>query len=416
MFKSIISISIVFVLVSTAQAATIHVPADQPTIQDGIDAAANGDTVLVAPGTYVENIDFIGKAITVKSEQGAIATTIDGNQAGAVVVCSSVLNGFTITNGLGEHYGGMRVDMADDGSSPIIMNNIITNNEASCCSGGIRCGGNLTSKAIIINNIICNNSVGHAGGGIRCLNTAEPTIVNNVIYGNTAGNQGGGIESRKDTHPHIYNTVFWGNQAPQGDQICVDSPSALSISYSDVEGGQSQVYVQPNATLNWGPGMIDANPHFVDPAIYDFHLTWDSPCKDTGDNTAPGLPDEDFEGDPRIAYGTVDMGADEFHRHLYYTGESTPGGYVEVKIIGTPASSPVIMWAGSDVLDPCWPTQYGNWYLQFPIVSLITFDMIPNDGLILLPANIPIDYPSWEIPLQTLVGDQLTNLCVMYVQ
>ena len=48
--------------------ATIHVPAQYSTIQQGIDAATLGDTVLVAPGTYVENIDFIGKGITVGSE------------------------------------------------------------------------------------------------------------------------------------------------------------------------------------------------------------------------------------------------------------------------------------------------------------------------------------------------------------
>ena len=67
MFNGIISVSIAFTLVfvSTAQAATIHVPTDQPTIQAGIDNAVNGDTVLVASGTYVENINFLGKAITV---------------------------------------------------------------------------------------------------------------------------------------------------------------------------------------------------------------------------------------------------------------------------------------------------------------------------------------------------------------
>ena len=58
---------ILLVLVSTLHALTIHVPADEPTIQDGLDVAVGGDTVLVAPGTYVENIDFIGKAITVRS-------------------------------------------------------------------------------------------------------------------------------------------------------------------------------------------------------------------------------------------------------------------------------------------------------------------------------------------------------------
>jgi len=59
-------------------ANTIHVPKDQPTIQKGISAAVNGDTVLVSSGTYRENIDFSGKAITVTSVRGAAATIIDG--------------------------------------------------------------------------------------------------------------------------------------------------------------------------------------------------------------------------------------------------------------------------------------------------------------------------------------------------
>ena len=83
-------------------ASTIHVPQDQPTIQAGIDAATNGDTVLVAPGTFVENINFIGKAITVESSGGPSVTIIDGAQRSSVVTfnngetLASVLSGFTI--------------------------------------------------------------------------------------------------------------------------------------------------------------------------------------------------------------------------------------------------------------------------------------------------------------------------------
>ena len=94
-----------------ASGDTIHVPEDQPTIQAGIDAAVDGDLVLVAPGTYVENIDFLGKAIAVQSEDGADVTIIDGNQEGSVVIFisgeteySSIL-GFTISNGNGSPYG-----------------------------------------------------------------------------------------------------------------------------------------------------------------------------------------------------------------------------------------------------------------------------------------------------------------------
>src|SRR5438067_3929829 len=92
----------------TARAATINVPANQPTIQAAINAATNGDTVLVAPGTYTENINFNGKAITVTSSGGPSVTIIDGNANGTVVIFAnsetpnSVLNGFTIRNGLSQ--------------------------------------------------------------------------------------------------------------------------------------------------------------------------------------------------------------------------------------------------------------------------------------------------------------------------
>lgn len=96
-----------------AKAQTNHlVPASFPTIQAAIGAASSGDTVLVAPGTYVETIDFLGKAIAVRSAGGAAVTTIDGNQAGTVVrfvtgeTPASVLEGFTITNGLGPTVAG----------------------------------------------------------------------------------------------------------------------------------------------------------------------------------------------------------------------------------------------------------------------------------------------------------------------
>src|SRR3954469_25677884 len=76
-----------FVILSGILSAqvTINVPADIPTIQGAINAAHNGDTVLVAPGTYFENLDFVGKAITVKSSDGPTLTIIDGGSQGPVI-------------------------------------------------------------------------------------------------------------------------------------------------------------------------------------------------------------------------------------------------------------------------------------------------------------------------------------------
>jgi len=109
------------VLAYPALTTTIHIPADQPTIQAGIDASVDGGLVLVAPGTYWEKIDFLGKAITVMSVAGADVTVIDGGYCQspfpplteecincAVVTFSggetenSVIDGFTIRNGQGK--------------------------------------------------------------------------------------------------------------------------------------------------------------------------------------------------------------------------------------------------------------------------------------------------------------------------
>ena len=104
-------------------ADTINIPADYSTIQAGIDVATNGDTILVQPGTYIENINFNGKNITVGSlflttaDTSYISQTlIDGNQNGSVVTFESgedstaVLVGFTVTNGGNASCGGINCE------------------------------------------------------------------------------------------------------------------------------------------------------------------------------------------------------------------------------------------------------------------------------------------------------------------
>src|SRR5260370_26647556 len=114
-------------------------PGSQPTVQAGINAAKNGDTVLVGPGTYVENINFNGKAITLTSSSGPAVTIIDGNHNGTVVTfnhsetASSVLSGFTIQNGF--QSGGFGAGITITSASPTISANVITENHAAVAIG-----------------------------------------------------------------------------------------------------------------------------------------------------------------------------------------------------------------------------------------------------------------------------------------
>jgi hypothetical protein len=77
---------------------------------------------------------------------------------------------------------------------------------------------------------------------------------------------------------------------------------------------------------------------------------------------------------------------------------------------------PVVLWAGTGVLDPPMKTMFGDWYLQLPVVTTLFLGSIPADGVLHHPRYIPLDYPCWDIPIQVIAGNQLTNLSVMEVK
>jgi hypothetical protein len=237
-------------------AKTINVPANQPTIQDAINAANPRDVVVVAPGTYTENINFIGKAITVRSSGGAKATIIDGGNIAPVVTIDtneglkSILSGFTLQHGtstFNSQYSGGGIYIYN--ASPTIKNNIIQNNTAcnegggiaalfsfaliesntiennsqADCSGGVGGGGVAIGGAgavILKGNHIENNSWIYGGGGIAMDAAGSPTIENNFIFGNSANQgQGGGLYIVNNSNALIVQNLFYGNIAYSGGAI-----------------------------------------------------------------------------------------------------------------------------------------------------------------------------------------------------
>jgi len=251
----------IVILCSTSLSSTIYVPDDYQTIQEAISASFNGDTVIVKPGTYIENITFLGKAITVESEQGATVTTIDGNQNYPVVMfinnegTDSVINGFTLTNGLAPDGGGVYCP----GSSPTIMDNTITLNNATYKGGGIYCVNSSAiidnndisynssndgagiyydySSLAITNNILSDNTATDVGGGIYCYHNPVSIITGNTITNNLA-QYGGGISCYNGSDPVIADNSIIGNSADEGGGIYCYSASP-DIESNDISNNSS---------------------------------------------------------------------------------------------------------------------------------------------------------------------------------
>jgi len=174
----------------------IQIPADFPTIQEGIHQADPGDVVLVSSGTYYEQIDFSGKAVIVTSEAGPEMTIIDGERISTVVNfqngenSETVLHGFTITNGWARGQGLSPSNFPFGGgiaiinASPTISHCQISWNGATF-AGGILVEGSLASP-LITHNVISNNIAAERGGGIQVKDGATPIIQNNLITDNFA--------------------------------------------------------------------------------------------------------------------------------------------------------------------------------------------------------------------------------------
>ncbi len=340
-------------LVSFGFCATLLVPSEHGTIQAAVDAAMTGDTVLVDDGTYTgignKDIDLLGKAITVRSVNGAAASVIDCEGSGRGFYCnneetlSTVIEGFTVMNGnvsglWPDHAGGgififgaspdvrschLKNNQAVSGgaifihdASPLISkchiegntgrfgagiecstrssarieNTVFTGNGPASYGGGIACR-NYGTTIIIANCIFYGNSADW-GGAVSCYNTeTSPLIIYSTITGNTAEIAGGGLACA-NSYPYLLSCILWDNIS-----ICEIYGFPI-VNYSDIEGGYTGI----------GEGNIDADPEFLAPGSDDYHITAGSPCIDTGEDWGI-YTDMDDEVRPNNGF---DIGADEY--------------------------------------------------------------------------------------------------------
>ncbi|MDY7110351.1 MAG: right-handed parallel beta-helix repeat-containing protein [Planctomycetota bacterium] len=339
---------------ATAVAGQLHVPQQYATIQGAIAAAGDGDEVLVAPGVYHEAVDFLGKAITLRSETGPENTVIDASdlQSSAVKFVNyecedTVLEGFTLTGGVGtldgydRYGGGAWIRM----SGPVVRDCIFLENTARY-GGGIGC---MMSWSTIEDCRFIGNTatgMGSCGGGGIGGQSGDLVIVNCDFRGNAAPNgKGGGINVAGGEHA-VTNCAFFANSALYGGAVtnvggdldllnCTASGNWADAAY----GGVLSIYDEAATTIVncviWGNGEyevaealdaantrvsfsdvrggwdgqgernIDADPMFVDAPGGDLRLICESPCIDAGDTgefLLLGL-DCDLDGNPRPVDG-----------------------------------------------------------------------------------------------------------------
>jgi Periplasmic copper-binding protein (NosD)/Dockerin type I domain/Right handed beta helix region len=251
----------------------IGVPADQPTIQQGIDFAWDGDTVLVAPDTYYEHINFDGKSIVVKSSDGPETTIIEKLVDGLSIVTfnsgennNSILNGFIIQNGDQGNGGGIRIE----NSSPMIINNIIRNNGTS----GITCWNGSSIGSVIENNLISDNST----YDIHCYYSPMKIINNTITYSYDVNSHVYIYGSDTDTVLVKNNIIAYAN----GYGIHLQPGSNALSYYNDVFGNATADYYG----LMPGMGCFSEDPLFCDTTTQDFTLASTSPCIGTGEGGA----------------------------------------------------------------------------------------------------------------------------------
>lgn len=251
--RTVLIASVTALLTGASLAGTVHVDATNPncpgsgsqtdpfcSIQAGIQAAILGDTVLVAPGVYVETLDFLGKAITVESVAGPSTTIIDANFVGSCVTFASnegrqsVLRGFRLIHGggtitvgpLGQNVrAGLGVFIQS--ASPVLDDNEIDGHApisppTESLGAAIYAQG---GSPAIVGNVISKN-VATSGGGLYATACSNLSIEANYFRSNEGVSTGAAIELRDCQSATVVGNDFERN----GEQGMFGPPLSSSAS------------------------------------------------------------------------------------------------------------------------------------------------------------------------------------------
>jgi len=395
------------------------------TIQDAVDVATAGDTVLVTNGVYntggtaalgygLTNRVCVAISVTIRSVNGPEVTIIEGRRdpagpyfmprlgpsaiRGVYMANGATLIGFSITNGCtdfsdaGEHdESGGGVFMCPD-TGCMVSNSVLVGNHAR--SGGGSSHGVLRSCVLSANHALGGGGVSagelddclirdntaESGGGAFDSDLTQCTISQNyrntqygggtysgvlrncLVIRNGAGLLGGGASGGT-----LLNCTVTGNGSDWNGGGTSGSILTNCIVYGNhCPTGPTSNYVGGSASHCW----IGVDPRFVDPASDDFHLRYDSPCIDSGTDLT-GTISDDFDGTPRPLDGDFDgvaefdIGAYEYLPNQDTDSDTMPDG-----------------WEHRFNLDPSDPSDASGMFDSDPHCNLEEFiaDTDPTDG------------------------------------
>jgi predicted outer membrane repeat protein len=228
-------------LAAAAGAATLNVPAAFPTIQSAINAAAPGDIVVVANGTYHERIDFLGKNITVRSATPAdpSLTTIDADLLGTAVTMNGVgasakLSGFTILEG----------DATTGGGADINGNPTIKNCRFELCDATSGAGAFVSGDAIFQECEFVSNSA--TGGG--AIEASGNITIENCHFELNHATVGGALSLLGDAT--VTNCTFLDNDATNASSVMVNGGLAAFDRCTFDDGDSTCIYVYTALALS----------------------------------------------------------------------------------------------------------------------------------------------------------------------